>query len=194
MEKQYTFEPSGMEILMTEVIGNTLVRWYYKKLANELIIEPDDKVLDYCSGCGTISDIIARNNKQSQLVYADVSERWLCHAEDKLKKHKNAVGVKVSTFKGKICSGSYDKILVHFALHDFPMEYRTLVISQLVENLKPFGKLYIIEPINHKHGIQLFELINLLEHTKRLKYNYQIMKRMIFGEYVRIEASLRVEN
>lgn len=190
MQDKYVFEPTQLEILITELIGNTLAKPYYCKFVENLKIEAYDKVLDYCSGSGIISKKISKQLKQGQLVYADVSEKWLIHAAKKLKYNKNTRGEKIRNFQGKISGGEYDKIFVHFSLHDFPKEYLLLVINQLAENLKTTGRLHIREPISSKHGIQLHEVVNLLEHTKKLSYEYCIIKSRFFGEYVEIDAGL----
>ena len=191
MKYEYIFEPSQMEITITELAGNTLAKPYYRKLAEKLGAAVDDKVLDYCSGSGIIAKEILKRLGQGQLVYADVSEKWLLHAAKKLKHNKNAMREKIRDFQGKISGGEYDKILVHFSLHDFPKEYRLLIINQLVANLKLTGRLYIREPLSITHGFQLHELINLLEYTKKLSYEYKIAKNRFVGECVEIDASLK---
>jgi ubiquinone/menaquinone biosynthesis C-methylase UbiE len=191
MKNEYIFEPSLLEMAITELIGNMLAKQYYRKTVEKLGVAVDDKALDYCSGSGIISKEILKHLVQGQLIYADVSEKWLMHAKEKLKRYKNAKSEKISGFQGKISGGEYDKILMHFSLHDFPNEYRLPIINQLIENLKPTGRLYIREPLSSTHGFQLHELINLLEYTKKLIYEYNIVKSRFVGEYVEIDASLK---
>lgn len=191
MEYIYMFEPSRMEIAITELIGNSLLKPYYRVTVERLGLSADDKVLDYCSGSGILSREILKRLGSGQLVYADVSEKWLKHTEKKLKHSKKAKGEKLRDFRGKLSGGGFDKILVHFSLHDFPGEYRLLIINQLIENLKPTGRLYIREPLGRTHGFPLHELINLLEHTKKLSYEYKIVKNWLVGEYAEIIATLK---
>lgn len=191
MKDNYVFEPSQMEMGITELVGNFFARSYYRKVVEKLELAADEKVLDYCSGSGIIAKEISMQLGKGQLVYADVSEKWLMHAAEKLKHCENATGEKICDFQGEISGGEYDKILVHFSLHDFPSQYRLPIINQIIDNLKPTGKLYIREPLSNKHGFQLHELINLLEHTKRLSYEYKITKDRFVGEYIEIHTSLK---
>lgn len=82
---------------------------------------------------------------------------------------------------------------IRLSLHDFPSEYRLLIINQLIKNLKPAGRLYIRKPLGINHGIRLHELINLLEYAKSLFYEYEIVKSRFAGEYVEINASLKID-
>lgn len=192
MMDYYVFEPTRLEMVFTELIGNTLARPYYRKVVANLGIAAADKILDYCSGSGILAAEVLKRLNQGQLIYADVSEKWLTHAAKKLKRNEKAKAVKICAFHGKISGGEYDKIFVHFSLHDFPKEYQLLIINQFAENLKPSGTLYIREPLNTAHGIRLHELINLLEYTKKLSYEYKIVKSKSVGEYVEISASLKL--
>lgn len=191
MEERYIYEPSKMEILSTWLIGNTLAKPYYHRTVKKLGLMEDDKVLDYCSGSGIISKMISKQLRRGRLIYADVSEKWLIYAAGKLKYCKNAKGEKIQYFQGKISGGEYDKVLLHFSLHDFPPEYRLKIINQLVVNLKPSGRLFIREPLSINHGIQLHELINLLEYTKKLSYEYEIVRDRLIGEYIDITGRNR---
>lgn len=191
MNQEYTFEPAGLEVIMTECVGNTLMRGYYSDLVNSLGIQGSDKVLDYCSGSGIISKKIAKKLKDGQLIFADVSNVWLEHASKKLKAYKAAKAVRLNCFGGKLEDGEYDKILVHYAIHDFPQKYRIEIINQLADNLKGDGILYLREPLGEKHGFKLHELVNLIESIKRLSYEYEIVKKPLIGEFINVKCHLK---
>lgn len=191
MMNEYQFEPTLLEVVITELVGNTLGKSYYRKLIKELSINAEDKVLDYCSGSGIISKEIAKYLKNGQLVYADVSEKWLMHAAKKLMHCKNSKAERIQNFQSFISGGDYDIILVHFALHDFPDEYQQLIVNQLIKNLKPSGRIYFREPLGSSHGIEMHELANILEQTKKLSYEYKIEKNRFVGKYVHIKATLK---
>ncbi len=96
---------------------------------------------------------------------------------------------RIKRFGGRISGGEYDIILLHFSLHDFPKEYRPDIVGQLAENLKPAGRLRIREPLGGSHGIRLHEIINLLEHTKKLDFEYKIVNSVFLGTYADIAAT-----
>lgn len=191
MKENYAYEPSRMEVLITSLVGSSLAQPYYSELVKGMGISPGDKVLDYCSGGGNIAREISKYLLHGQLVYADVSEKWLSQTAKKLMYSRYSLGERITGFTGKLSGGEYDKILVHFSLHDFPGRYRLMIINQLIDNLKPGGRLFIREPLDESHGILLYELINLLEYTKRLSYEYKIVKSRFAGEYADIKAILK---
>lgn len=180
-----------MEVLITSLIGSSLAIPYYSDLVKGMDISPGDKVLDYCSGGGNIAREISKYLLQGKLVYADVSEKWLSQTAKRLRYSRNSLGERITGFAGKLCGGEYDKILVHFSLHDFPGRYRIMIINQLIDNLKPGGRLFIREPLDENHGIPLYEIINLLEYTKSLTCEYKIVKSRFAGEYADIQAILK---
>jgi len=190
MDETYTFEPSDMEVLLTEFIGNSLIRRFYSGFVNKLGIGANDKVLDYCCGSGIISRKILKSLNRGMLVYADVSCKWLRHAAKNLGSYKLAESCSISEFGSMIAGGEYNKIVVHYVLHDFPEQYRIQVINQLVKNMKRDGILFIREPLGEKHGMKFYELVNLLEATKSLTYEYVISKKFIIGEFVDIKCRL----
>ena len=170
MKQEYHFEPSRIEIIVTKLIGNTLLQSYYNSFIKILGINNGDKVLDYCSGSGIISKKIAKKLKNGKLIFADVSKEWLRHAARNLSGYKAAKSIHLNDFNSGIMGGKYDKIIVHFALHDFPSDYHFLIINQQIKNLKSDGMIFIREPLVEKHGLELYKLINLLESLKVLSY------------------------
>jgi ubiquinone/menaquinone biosynthesis C-methylase UbiE len=153
MIQVYTYEPPKLEIMLTECIGNSLLRGYYSSFAAKLGIQKYDRVLDYCSGSGIITKEIAKRQTNGLLVYADVSRIWLEHVSRKLEPYKWAKQAYLCDFNSIVSEGKFDKIVLHFSLHDFPPQYRDLIINQLVRNLKSGGCLFIREPIGEKHGL-----------------------------------------
>ncbi len=188
MTRTYIFEPAKAEIVLTELIGSTLLHRYCSKLVDSLKLEKKDKVLDYCSGSGNISKHMAEELQGGQLVYADVSGKWLSHAGKKLEAYKHVQGWKLDDFCGLIGGGNFDKILVHFALHDFPTDYQAAIISQLALNLKQGGVLLIREPLSVKHGMPLHILVNLFEAIKCFSYDYEVKESRLTGKYVDLRA------
>ena len=191
MNIPYEFEPKNLEIIFIECVGNTLIRGYYSELVASLKIKGSNKILDYCCGSGIISRKISRKIKDGELIYTDMSKRWLKHTSSKLKSCKYAKGVFLDNFTGIISGGEYNKILIHYVLHDFPKGYRIQIINQAVKNLRTDGILFIREPMEDSHGIKLHELFNLIESVKKLSYEYEIITKPLIGKYVHIKCRFK---
>jgi len=191
MNTEYTFEPVKLEVFLTNCMGSTLLQGYYSNFVNRLNIREHDRILDYCSGSGVISAKIARRLKSGQLVFADVSRVWLSKAEKRMKKYRMASGYHIEDFSGLIQGGNYDKIVIHFSLHDFPEAYQSRIIRQMIQNLKPDGRLIIREPIGEDHGMKLRELLNLMENAGRLAFEYSTFNKPLVGELVDVRCWLK---
>ncbi|MDF2545985.1 MAG: Methyltransferase type 12 [Anaerosolibacter sp.] len=191
VHREYVFKPSKLEILLTESLGYTLLQRYYTNFVTYLGIKGNEKVLDYCSGSGFIAKRVAHRLNDGQLIYGDISSRWLKLAEKKLWKYKLAKGLLIHDFTDQIEEGGYDKIIIHYALHDFPADYRMPILKQLIENLNKEGILFIREPVGIEHGMQICELINLLEKNKELVYEYNIATRWVMGAFIDVRCWLK---
>lgn len=188
---EYSYEPSRLEIILTNFLGLTLLQKYYGNFVKGLDIKENDKVLDFCSGSGIIAGKAAGCLKRGQLIYADVSEKWLANAAEKIHRFHMAKPYHIKELSGLILKGYYDKIIVHFTLHDLPDSLQMKIIKQLIHNLKPSGLLIIREPNAKRHGVKLFRIINLLESEKAVCYSYSIRKEPIVGEYIDIRSWLK---
>jgi SAM-dependent methyltransferase len=192
MAKGYTYEPTPAEMVLTELVGNTLLSGYYRDLVRGFDLPGTARVLDYCCGSGIIAAKIATQLRAGgRLVVAEVSERWLCRAAGRLQRFPGAACAHLTGLQGRILGGDYDAIVVHFVLHDFLAQLRPLVLQQLLQNLRGQGTLYLREPLGERHGMQLFELINLLEATKNLDYDYQVRRQALVGCFVDIRCRLK---
>ncbi len=185
--EQYTFEPSATEIALTELVGGTLLQGYYRRFARGLPLQRETKVLDYCAGSGILSEKIAARLDAGQLVAADVSRVWWWRAVKRLAWLDHVRCAQVTGFDEIIQGGDYGAVIVHFALHDFPPQVRPQVLRQLMRNLKPSGVIHLREPIGRNHGMPLFALINLLEATKQLAYEYELGRALV-GRYVDVRC------
>lgn len=190
MSDRYTYEPTKIEIFLTKYVGNIFMNRYYNKLINNININQNDKVLDYCCGSGNIANKIAKKLNNGRLVYCDVSEKWLEIASKKNKKLDNTSSILINTFDNKIQAGNFDKIIIHYSLHDFNESYYDKVLTHLINNLKNDGIILIREPINDSHGFKLYEIINLLESKNEIDFDYKISKELIIGEYIDLKCWL----
>lgn len=182
----YKFEPSRLEIWLTNLVGHTLLYKYYEDFVRSLNIHENDRILDFGCGSGIISKKIAHKLISGNLTYIDVSKKWLNVAKRRLESNGNTVGYLINDFTSQIGEGEYDKIVVHYTLHDFPRVYLNLIINQLIEHLHINGSLIIREPIDIKHGIPLYEINKLLEYFNNVSPKYRIQCNEIFGDYAEI--------
>lgn len=190
MAVDYVFEPSVLEVLLTEAVGGAALHRYRKEFAASLGLSGEERVLDWCGGCGRMAGQIARRLPDGELVIADVSRRWLGVAARRLARCHNVRGVALEGFDSSIAGGQFDVALVHFALHDFPVRHRRAIIRGLAANLKPGGRLVLREPLGRdgSHGIALHELMNLIEAEKCFSYEYEVVKHKWVGEVVSVKA------
>lgn len=182
----YNFEPSKIEIWLTNFVGHTLLRKYYESFVRSLAINENDQILDFGCGSGIISKKIAQNLKSGDLTYIDVSSKWLSITKRRLRSNRNTKGYQINNFTSQFSNVRFDKIIVHYTLHDFPRVYLKPMIKQLLENLHTNGSLIIREPIDIKHGISLYEIRQLLDCFDYVTPKYQIHCNEIMGDSVEI--------
>lgn len=187
----YYFEPSKTEVMLTELAG-LVVRGYYRDFVNSINIHSESTVLDYCSGSGIIASLIAKRLEKGSLVCADVSQSWLNRTMARNNRYSHITGVHLRNFNEPLGPRLFDRIVVHYVLHDFPTEYRIPILRHLAINLDAKGLLVIREPLrprNGAHGISLHELINSIESAGGFKYDYSQDRKRIIGAYVDVRCS-----
>ena len=187
----YNFEPSKIEIWLTNFVGHTLLRKYYKSFVRSLAINENDQILDFGCGSGIISKKIAQNLKSGNLTYIDVSSKWLSITKRRLRSNRNTKGIKINNLTSQFSDVRFDKIIVHYTLHDFPRAYLKPIIKQLLEHLHTNGSLIIREPIDIKHGISLYEIRQLLDCFDDVTPKYQIYCNEIMGDSVVIICNFK---
>lgn len=193
MKHEYKHEPKKSEIILTRLLGSTVLQKYYDDFIRELALDRHDVVLDYCAGAGQISSRAARKVTDGKLVYADVSSSWQSLASKKLSKCNVARKCLFHSFDKKLLLGQYDKIIMHFVMHDIDAKYRMAAINHMIMNLKKDGMIYIREPVDDVHGLKLYELINMIEATKVLSYDYVVRESFLIGKYADLKCRLRKE-
>lgn len=187
----YNFEPSEIEIWLTNFVGHTLLRKYYESFIRSLAIDENDQILDFGCGSGIISKKIAQSLKSGHLTYIDVSSKWLSITKRRLRTNKNTKGYQINNFTSQFSDVRFDKIIVHYTLHDFPRIYLKPIIKQLLGHLHTTGSLIIREPIDIKHGISLYEIRQLLECFDDVMPKYQIHCNEIMGDSVEIICNFK---
>jgi 2-polyprenyl-3-methyl-5-hydroxy-6-metoxy-1,4-benzoquinol methylase len=190
MKDIYYFEPSELEIALNNTISYIFLKNYFKSYINKKNIDISHKVLDYCCGSGILTYCILNFKKNIDVTFADVSNKWLKASRKKLKFFNSVNGYKINSFDESIKGGSYDKIIIHYSLHDFPKHLQSKVLNHVLNNLHCCGSIHIREPLNKSHGFKLYEIIDLIEKLKNIKYNYNLDRNFFMGEYIDIDIQL----
>lgn len=172
MLDNFIYEPPGLEVIITRILGTTAISPYYRKFVKEIEAIKGDRILDYCSGSGEISRLIMKTGLIDKLVYADVSKKWLRTAEKKLKSFTNTQKEYFNNYDYSFGNKEFDKIIVHFVLHDLPSSKYKIIIKNLFGALKENGTLIIREPMGDRHGVDILRLINSLESINELNFSY----------------------
>jgi len=183
MLRNYKYEPNKLEVFTTEILGSTVLQFYYKKYIKSLELKDNEKILDFCCGSGSLAKNIKRLNPKSKLFFSDISIRWHNLARIKLDKFSKVGSVSFSSLIDSIYQ-KYDRIIVHFVIHDFPNKLHADIFKVLIANCKSGGVINIREPLNDNHGFKLFQLINQLESLQELTYDYEIRDIPLIGKVV----------
>lgn len=145
-----TYEPTGLEIFLTLALGRTLLSPYYRGFVRDLHLDPRERVLDFGSGSGVCSRHIAAQVRQGHLACVDISHKWVGVLRKTLRPYRH-----VSYHLGRITeldlpAAAFDRVILHFVLHDIPAEERPAVVQALARRLRPNGRLHLREPQGHE--------------------------------------------
>jgi 2-polyprenyl-3-methyl-5-hydroxy-6-metoxy-1,4-benzoquinol methylase len=155
-----TDEPSPLEIKITLTLGLTVLSPYYRSFANSLHLRGNEQVLDFGTGSGACSRHIAARLKQGgHLACVDISHGWMDVIRKTLRRYDNVSYHLGSISEVNLPDASFDRIVIHFVLHDIPATERFRVMQTLGCKLKPDGRLLLREP--QGRGLSLDELRQL---------------------------------
>jgi len=135
----------------------------YKRYANSLDLAGDERVLEFGCGSGALSRYLARRlSKGGRLVCLDTSEPWVNVAHRRLQRFDNIEFVLGDVLELDIGEGTFDAVVIHFALHEVDSRCRGDIVRTLARWLKDDGRLFIREPIKEDHGIPMREIRRLM--------------------------------
>lgn len=143
------YEPSDTEIRLTLALGLTVLSPYYHLFARGLQLHGNERVLDFGSGSGVGSRHIAAclQRAGSSLDCVDVSQKWIRVARQTLRRYNNVQFHIGHIAEVPLPDGAFDRIVVHFVLHDIPAVQRPGVLRALSRKLSPQGRLILREPL-----------------------------------------------
>lgn len=154
-------EPSKGEMLFANFALKTFLRFRYSRFVNNLRIAGGEEVMEFGSGPGVMSKMIARRLGGGRLTCVDASRNWMEDAK------RNLSGVRnVSFMLGDVGQmkfpRSFDLIVIHYVLHEIPESQRADVAGALASNLKEGGRICVREPTKDSHGMPPEEIVDLM--------------------------------
>jgi ubiquinone/menaquinone biosynthesis C-methylase UbiE len=175
-------QPSRTEIKNYLFFAETIMKPAYKSIVRKCTLNGDEKVLDFGSGAGPSSNLIAKELEKGngELTCLDISESWIKVVKHRFQEydHVNYILGDITTME--INKNEYDVILVHFVLHDIDKPIRSDVINKLAAILKPGGRLIIREPVSDSHGMPAVEVQELMQANRLVEQSLILGKMMLF--------------
>ena len=156
--------PSKREIKLNVFATCYLMAPSYKNYINKMNLSGHEHVLDFGSGAGPSASYIANklSKGDGELTCLDISPTWMTVIKARLADYNNINFILGDITQLEIEEGIFDKILIHFVLHDIDQNIRNAVISNLATTLKTGGKIYIREPSSDQHGMPSKEIQQLM--------------------------------
>lgn len=110
-------------------------------------IKENDKVLDLCTGTGTVAVKIAKKRPEAKVTGVDLSKSMLHIAKDKAIKEKveNLKLYCMDATKLKFKSNCFDKVLLSLVLHETEEPLASDIIREAVRVMKDDGELIVTE-------------------------------------------------
>ncbi|MBD3190320.1 MAG: methyltransferase domain-containing protein [Candidatus Heimdallarchaeota archaeon] len=157
-------EPNRITIFFTK-LRQTLFRPYYKRYVKSLKIKANEKVIDFGSNTGYMTRYIVEKlvGREAHLTCVDISETWIAISKQHLKDFENVDYQVGDITKLNISDNFYDRVIVHFVLHEISPSKRKDILQTLVAKLKTGGRLYLREPTVSWHGIAKTEIQKLVQ-------------------------------
>lgn len=162
MSGSNSFKEPNLALAYLQAFAAQLKGDYYKKYIESLHLAGSERMLEYGSGPGVASVLLAQALPKGYLTCVDISKVWIRFVKRAAGKYQN-----VDIMQGDLASlplqkGSYDGVFVHFVLHDVPGPSRAEKVRMLAAKLKKGGKVYIREPTGEKHGMPATEIRALM--------------------------------
>lgn len=113
----------------------------------EEIENPASNILDVCVGTAASSIVIASHFAQSRIIGIDISDAMLSVARKKIAENQlKNVELKNSPADDlPFADGSFDLVMVSFALHEFEYSGRKNIFNEAARVLRPGGKFCVID-------------------------------------------------
>ncbi len=121
-----------------------------------------EKVLDVCSGTGTLTSLIAeRVGDSGTVIGVDLSAKMVEVARQKIKEGLPLTFRRASSENLPFPEGIFDKAFISLGLHEMPKTARQNTLREIFRTLKPGGSLFALdhnlaEGVLAKFAVQVF--------------------------------------
>ncbi len=147
---------------------------FYNKYIDSIPLNGDERVLDFGSGGGVASKLLAAKIPEGHLTCLEPSKCWINRLTKRLGKFKNITFLNTYIENANIPDNTFDVILIHHVLHDIHPDKRADVLKKLARVLKSQGTIYIREPIKNSHGMPFEEIRELFKDVDRKEVDFSI--------------------
>ncbi len=155
-------------------------RLRYHRFIDDIGLKGDELVLDFGSGWGDntryISDALDNGGRVLAL---DVSSKWQEVIRKRLKHRKNIEFINSELWKADLPDSSFDVIVIHYVLHEIPLEERLPTVKELATKLKPGGFFHLKEPTKAGHGMPIEEASSMMSEVGLIE-SHKVIKRGSF--------------
>jgi len=161
-ERAFT-DPTRTEIFLVLLSSNLTRRLRYRRFIEDVGLKGDELVLDFGSGWGDNTRYISDALDKGGRVFAlDISTKWQEIIRDRLKGRKNIEYVNSDLQAACLPDRSFDVIVVHYVLHEVPVDDRLPTVKELASKLKSGGFIHLREPTKKGHGMSIEEVRSLM--------------------------------
>lgn len=184
-------EPGRLQVYLA-LLGERIESSSYKKLVDSLGLRGDEWVIDYGSGTGAASELIAQRLTSGHLTCVDISRALIEVVKKRLHGRPN-VDFKLGDIVNlDLKDGRYDVVVIRYVLHDIPRPERQEKVNALSRKLKPGGKVFVVEPVADEseaartHGMHLGaftpgDIRQLMGSAGLIEVNMRVSNSMLWG-------------
>lgn len=145
--------PDFLFVLVDGRLVPRLFSFFYRRYADTIELRGNESVLDFGAGSGGIAMHLApRLRDGGSVTCVDICSPLVRIAEKRLRRYPNAKCLLGRIENLDLEEASFDRIVIHNALHDIPEGERKDTVTELARVLKAGSKLYLHEPVKPSHG------------------------------------------
>lgn len=172
------------ERILEAIFWNFLRSPYNRSFARGLDLKGNERVLEFGSGSGAVSRHLARLlGRKGRLVCVDTSSGLMAIARKRLKNWSNVEFHDADLPTLHLSKGSFDVVVVHFALHDVPTPLRASLVREMARLLKAGGRLILREPTRPGHGMSPQEARDLARSAGLIEESYHQGRRLAVNPF-----------
>ncbi len=170
---------------LIDIIDDKLNRFFsdyvYKNWINSLELNNNEKIIELGCGSGNLSKYILNKIPNGFLTGVDISEYFLSNARKRFRDYDNIELLLGEIPDLDIKNNSYDRVIIHYVLHDIPCEKRFTILETLSKKLKENRKICLREPTRKNHRMPLIEINHLMEQIGFKAIHFEIKKPFLLG-------------